>query len=254
MNRVAIAVLWRWARRSICSTRSRIRARFGSPVSVSCVARNASSCWRLSRSVSALLRSCSKDSHIRTSVTFRLRLSIAYACSSVSGESCIRPAQSDVTSHAASHQRRQRLVTSLSGADRWAASWAKICQDSWPTSRATSAPSPDIQRATAVVDTAPTRAKRSSTPSSSRPPDSRVRLIIAATTSPVRSPRATPSWLSSSDFMIGCPPAFQRHRPPAVFPLSALHVGTAPSVIAIRSSSMTITPVLGHHYARGLFL
>ena len=117
---------------SICSTRSRIRARFGSPVSVSCVARNASSCWRLSRSVSALLRSCSKDSHIRTSVTFRLRLSIAYACSSVSGESCIRPAQSDVTSHAASHQRRQRLVTSLSGADRWAASWAKICQDSGP--------------------------------------------------------------------------------------------------------------------------
>ena len=36
------------------------------------------------------------------------------------------------TSSAASRQRRQRLVTSFSGAARWAASWPKIRHDSWP--------------------------------------------------------------------------------------------------------------------------
>ncbi len=114
-NSAATGVWSRRERASICSMRSRISVRLGSPVSGSWVARNASCS-------SAPWRSDSKDSHIRTSVTLRLRCSMAIACASTSGGRASATAISRTTSSAASHQRRQRLVTSFSGAARCAAS------------------------------------------------------------------------------------------------------------------------------------
>ena len=177
--------------------RSRIKVRLGSPVNGSWVARNASCS-------SAPWRSDSKASHIRTSVTLRLRCNMLTACASTSGERASCAAISPTTSSAASHQRRQRLVTSFNGAARWAASCPKICQDSWPTSRATSAPSPAIQRATATVETAPTRSKLSSTIGSRTQLDSLVRETIPATTSSVRAFSASPRRRRSSSSSSGC--------------------------------------------------
>ena len=141
---------------SICSTRSRISVRLGRPVSASWVARNASSCWR-ARAPRG--RAGARTRRTRTSAPASRR-----GCAEASpaparvprGRDRARAALSRTTSAAASRQRRQRLVTSFSGAARCAASWPKICQASCPTSRATSAPSPAIQRATATVETAPT--------------------------------------------------------------------------------------------------
>ena len=76
-------LLWR-ARVSVCSIRSRIRVRFGSPVRASWVARKTSSFSRLVSSSWARWRSSSKDWHIRTRVTSRLRWTIARAVASVS--------------------------------------------------------------------------------------------------------------------------------------------------------------------------
>ncbi len=135
---------------------------------------------------------------MRTSVTLRLRCSIAWACAEMCGASSSSTAHARITSAAESHQRRQRLVTSFSGAARCEASWANICQDSWPTSRATSGPSPAIQRATATVETVPTRVKRSSTTGSSWQADSLVRLSMPSTTSSVRALSAWPRLRSAS--------------------------------------------------------
>ena len=70
----------RRARTSTCSPRSRIRVRFGSPVSASCVAMKASSSWRRASSSSVRLRSVSKTSHIRTRVTSSVSCSMRSAC------------------------------------------------------------------------------------------------------------------------------------------------------------------------------
>ena len=177
--------------------RSRISVRFGSPVRASWVARKTSSFSRLVSSSCARWRSSSKDWHIRTRVTSRLRCSIRSASARVSSSSPSSAALSPSTSAAQSRQRRQRLVTSFSGASRWEASWAKIRQDSWPTSRATASPSPAIQRATATVETAPTSSKLSSTTWSSVRPEAAERRIIRSTTSAVRAFSACPRRESS---------------------------------------------------------
>ena len=75
-NSAATGVWLRRERTSICSTRSRISVRLGRPVSASWVARNASSSWRRVSSSWERWRSDSKDWHIRTSVTSRLRCSM----------------------------------------------------------------------------------------------------------------------------------------------------------------------------------
>ena len=155
MNSAATGVWLRRARTSICSTRSRISVRFGRPVSgvvggqegqlllaaVQAPRGSAGARPRRTRtSARASRRGCAAASR---SASLEHRRGAARAA---------RPPRS-ATSAAASRQRRQRLVTSFSGAARCAASWPKIRQDSWPTSRATSAPSPAIQRATATVET-----------------------------------------------------------------------------------------------------
>ncbi len=74
------------------------------------------------------------------------------ASESASDETSSCVALSRSTSAIESRQHRQRLVTSCSGAARWAASSPKISQVSLPASRATSRPSPAIHRATAIVE------------------------------------------------------------------------------------------------------
>src|ERR1700686_2963160 len=76
-------------------------------------------------------------------------------------------------------------------------------QESCPTSRATSAPSPAIQRATAMVETEPTFAKLSSTSASRTWPDSLERLESPATTSSVRACRSSPRRRRSSARLTG---------------------------------------------------
>ena len=193
MNSAATGAWLRRARTSICSTRSRISVRLGRPS-----ARRGSRGRRAPPGGASAPRARAGARTRRTGTSARAsRRGCAAACRAPRRapargiSSCA--AVSRRTSSAASRQRRQRLVTSFSGASRWAASWPKIRQDSWPTSRATSAPSPAIQRATAIVETVPTRTKLSSTTASSVGPESAERLRIPATTSSVRALSASPS-------------------------------------------------------------
>ncbi len=164
MNSAATGVWLRRERASICSTRSRISVRLGRPVSGSWVARNASSSSRRVSSSSVRWRSVSKHSHIRSRLNSRLSCRMF----SASGERLGRSTPAARRSRAAPRpstlrHQRQRLVTSFSDAARWAASSPKICQVSWPASRATSMPSPAIHRATAIVELRLIRSKLSCT-------------------------------------------------------------------------------------------
>ncbi len=199
------------------------------------MARKASSSWRRESSSCALRRSSSKASHIRTSVTSRLRCSIASArCEHLLCQPECRRV-SCTTSSAASRQRRQRLVTSFSGAARWAASWPKIRHDSRPTSRATSSPSPAIHLATAIVETEPTRAKLSSTSASSTALDPAERRCIPATTSSVPPLRASPRRRRSSaagadpGAVFAAIPGVEGARPRTDIPS---HIGAGPSTLS----------------------
>ena len=197
-NSAATGVWLRCERASICSTRSRINVRFGSPVSESWVAMNASSCWRRVSSSSARTRSASKNLPTRTRVMSRVRCNAARARRSVSGELSSSAALSCSTSATASRQRRQRLVTSSSGATRSAASWPKICQVSIPTSRAASRLSPAIQPATAAVEAVQMRSKLSSTVVERTCFDALVRATVPLNTSPARAFSASPRRRRSS--------------------------------------------------------
>ena len=165
----------RRARLSICSVRSRISARFGRPVSWSWLARKASCSPRLSSSASWRIRSFSKTSHIRTSVTSSVACAIASARRRARSVTPCSAAASRSTSPTLSRQRRQRLVTSCSGASRCAAS----CPNSSKASRAASLPSsgrpPDIQSATVTVAIVQIRSRLSSTCGDSSPCASAVR-------------------------------------------------------------------------------
>ena len=114
-NSAATGVWPRRERASICSTRSRINVRFGSPVSGSWVARNASCS-------SALWRSDSKNSPTWISVMSRVRCNATSATDSASAGTPSSLALWCNTSAAASRQRKQRFSTSCSGATRSAAS------------------------------------------------------------------------------------------------------------------------------------
>ncbi len=181
-------------RESICSTRSRINARFGSPVSASCVAWYASSRWRSASSSCMRSRSSSNDSHMRTSVTSRLRWSIPSASDRAAGGVWSRGAAASSESATESRHIRQRLVASLSGAARSAARRPKMTQASRPTARASSGPPPATQRAKATVPTRAASAKSCSTAGSStrREPCAKVRRrsttssVPASTDSPRR--------------------------------------------------------------------
>ncbi len=86
MNSAATGVWLRRERAIICSTRSRIKVRFGRPVKASWVARNESSSSRRVSSSSVRWRSVSKHSHIRSRLNSRLSCRMLRASASASGE------------------------------------------------------------------------------------------------------------------------------------------------------------------------
>ena len=156
--------------------------RLARPVSWSWLTRNSSCSPRLSSSASWRMRSLSKTSHMRTSVTSRVACAIASARRRARSVTPCSTAASRRTSARLSRQRRQRLVTSCSGASRCAAS----CPNSSKASRAASLPSsgrpPDIQSATVTVAIVQIRSRLSSTCADISPWASAVRSSTSSST------------------------------------------------------------------------
>ena len=203
MNRAATGVWLRRERASICSTRSRIRVRFGSPVKASWVARKESSSSRRASSSSVRWRSVSKHSHIRRRLNSRLSCRMFRASESASGEVSSCAALSRSTSAITLRHQKERQVTSFSEAARWTASSPKISQVSRPASIATSMLSPAIQRATAIVELLPMRSKLSWTTASTSWSGPLVRSTVSLSTSSVRAFSSSPRlWSSSPGYLI----------------------------------------------------
>ena len=188
MKSAATGLFARRERASICSARSRIRVRFGSPVSESWVAMKASSSSRWASASSVRRRSVSKHSHIRTRLNSRL------ICSEVErgGERLARrrpcsAAIARTVSAITSRHQKQRQVTWSRVAARCTASSPKISQVSRPASIATSSGSPQIQRATATVEVRAIRSKASWVIGSSSRSNRTVRATVASRTSSTRA-------------------------------------------------------------------
>ena len=123
MNSAAIGAWWRRARTSICSVRSRINVLFGSPVSASWVRHERE---LLLAAAELLIRAPAlgleglahpHERHVETTLQHAPGPRSEYLLGEMEFAAISR-----TTSFTASHQRRQRLVTSFSGAARWAAS------------------------------------------------------------------------------------------------------------------------------------
>ena len=193
MKRAATDVPWRVERASICSTRSTIRVRFGSSVSGSWVAMNASSSSRRESCSSVVWRSRSKHWHIRSRLNSTLSWSMSSASRSTPWGVLSGTAASRITSANTLRHQNMRRVTSCSEAARRAASSPKIRDvsraESWVTSRS----SPAIQRATATVELVQIRSKLCWTVGSTGSPEPWVRATVSARTSSARASTASPS-------------------------------------------------------------